>query len=644
MFTLVTDYQPQGDQPRAIERLSAGVARGRKHQVLLGVTGSGKTFTMANVIAASSKPTLVLAPNKTLAAQLFAEFKTLFPHNAVEYFVSYYDYYQPEAYIPRTDTYIAKDASRNDLIDRLRLSATRSLITRPDVIVVASVSCIYGIGKPETYKALKLSVAVGDELERSVFLRRLVEMQYQRNDVGFTRGTFRVLGDTIDILPAYEDNRAIRLSLWGDEVAGITMIDPLTGGEIEKLGTVYLYPATHYAATYKTVQEAAEQIAGDLDARLGELRAAGKLLEAQRLEQRTRYDMEMMLEMGYCSGIENYSRYLDGRRPGEPPFTLLDYFPDDWLLIIDESHISVPQLGGMYKGDRSRKTVLVEYGFRLPAALDNRPLQFDEFRERVHQILYVSATPAEYETSQARAEAPGEPVVEQIIRPTGLIDPEVELRDANTQVQDSISEIRRRVASGERVLITVLTKRMAEDLTAYLADAGVKVKYLHSDIDTIERVEIIKSLRAGECDTLVGINLLREGLDLPEVSLVMIFDADREGFLRSERSLIQTIGRAARNVHGKVILYARGATPAIERAVSETNRRRALQDAYNTRHGITPQSIVKSLDSVLDSIFEKDYVEAEVDPIEQVIRTSLEARALHERARKQQRKGRQAAR
>ena len=628
MFRLTTEYAPQGDQPQAIEQLVSGVRHGRRHQVLLGVTGSGKTFTMANVIAQCGKPTLVLAPNKTLAAQLYAEFKGLFPENAVEYFVSYYDYYQPEAYLPRTDTYIAKDASRNDLIDRLRLSATRALLTRPDVIIVASVSCIYGIGKPETYRALKLTLTTGEQLDRSAFLRRLVEMQYQRNEIAFTRGMFRVRGDTIDVFPAYEDDRAIRLALWGDEVSEIQMISPLTGAPIERLNAVHLYPATHYAATYKTVHEASEQIARDLDARVKELTAGHHLLEAQRLQQRTTYDIELMREMGYCPGIENYSRYLDGRQPGEPPFTLLDYFPADWLLIIDESHISIPQAQGMFKGDRARKEILVQYGFRLPAALDNRPLRFEEFARRTHQVICVSATPADYELRQAAEENDSaQGPVEQIIRPTGLIDPVVEVRPADTQVQDVIKEIAGRVAAKERVLITVLTKRMAEDLTAYLADAGIRVKYLHSDIDTLERVKIIRGLRAGEYDVLVGINLLREGLDLPEVSLVAIFDADRAGFLRSERSLIQTIGRAARNLNGTVLLYARGPTPAIEGALRETNRLRARQADYNAQHGITPQTIVKSLDSIFQSLFEKDYVNADVDPIELMLRDSFSKRA-----------------
>jgi len=634
MFQLVTSYTPQGDQPAAIDQLVRGVHAGRRHQVLLGVTGSGKTFTMANVIAQCNLPALVLAPNKTLAAQLFSEFKQLFPHNAVEYFVSYYDYYQPEAYIPRTDTYIEKDSSRNDVIDRLRLSATRSLLTRPDVIVVASVSCIYGIGRPETYRSLKLTIATGDTLDRTALLRQLVEMQYQRNEYDLTRGTFRSHGDVVDIFPAYEDNTAVRVSFFGPAVESIAFIDPLTGAERERTNTLFLYPATHYAASYASIREAAEEIERDLAIRCDELQRAHKLIEAQRLQQRTLFDLEMMQELGYCSGIENYSRYLDRRKPGEPPFTLLDYFPDQWLLFIDESHISVPQIGGMYKGDRSRKHILVEYGFRLPAALDNRPLRFDEFQQRTHQIIYVSATPGAYELTLARSEAPpGSPaVVEQFIRPTGLIDPRIEVRDSASQVRDVIEEIKRRVAAHQRVLITVLTKRMAEDLSAYLAEAGIRSRYLHSDIDTLERVEIIRALRAGEYDVLVGINLLREGLDLPEVSLVALFDADREGFLRSERSLIQTIGRAARNIHGTAILYARAPTPAMQAAIAETERRRARQDAYNRAHNITPQSIVKSLDSILTSIYEADYVNLENDPIELMLRGTPKGRGQRPRA------------
>jgi excinuclease ABC subunit B len=627
-FRLSTSFSPQGDQPEAIDQLIKGIRAGRAHQVLLGVTGSGKTFTMANVIAVCGKSTLVLAPNKTLAAQLFSEFKQLFPDNAVEYFVSYYDYYQPEAYIPTTDTYIEKDASRNDLIDRLRLSATRSLLSRPDVIVVASVSCIYGIGKPETYRSLKLTLRVGETIDRSAFLHRLVEMQYQRNDMDFSRGTFRARGDTIEIFPAYEDSEGVRVSLWGDEIEEIAFTDPLTGERRNKTDAVFIYPATHYAASYATVQDAASRILDDLAQRYDELKRNHQLLEAERLKQRTLYDVEMMQELGYCSGIENYSRYLDGRTPGQPPSTLMDYFPDDWLMIIDESHISVPQLFGMYKGDRSRKETLVHYGFRLPAALDNRPLRGEEFEQRVNQVVFVSATPADYELQKARQACDGQGAicVEQVVRPTGLIDPQVEVRDADTQVRDVMDEIRKRSAAGERVLITVLTKRMAEDLTTFLADAGIRVRYLHSEINTLERVQIIRDLRAGEFDVLVGINLLREGLDLPEVSLVAMFDADREGFLRSERSLIQTIGRAARNINGKAILYARRVTTAMEKAIAETNRRRALQREYNEAHGITPQTVRKGLDSALIAVLEADYVKLGDDPIEMLMRDKPKGR------------------
>ena len=624
MFQLVTPFVPTGDQPQAIAELVRGLAAGRAHQVLLGVTGSGKTFTMANVIAQSRKPTLVLAPNKTLAAQLFGEFKQLFPHNAVEYFVSYYDYYQPEAYIPQTDTFIEKDSSRNDLIDRLRLSATRALLTRPDVIVVASVSCIYGIGKPATYRALELTLQRGAEVARRELLRQLVEMQYQRNDLEFGRGTFRVKGDTIDIYPAYEDAAAVRVQLCGDTIEQLWVIDPLTNERRQALETVLVYPATHYAASSATVHAAIEQILSDLELRCAELTQQHKLIEAQRLHQRVQFDVEMMQELGYCSGIENYSRYLDGRRPGEPSFTLLDYFPQDWLLMIDESHIAVPQVGAMYKGDFSRKTTLVDYGFRLPAALDNRPLRFEEFTERVRQIVYVSATPGAYELARAAEDASrvgvGLACVEQIIRPTGQIDPRVEVRPADTQVQDVIEEVRRRVADGARVLITVLTKRMAEDLTAYLSEAGIRARYLHSDIDTLERVKIIGALRAGEFDVLVGINLLREGLDLPEVSLVAVFDADQEGFLRSARALIQVMGRAARHINGTAILYARKETPAMTAALRETTRRRDAQRVYNTAHGITPQSISKALDTILSSIFEADYVRLGDDPLDALLK------------------------
>jgi len=622
MFNLITSFKPQGDQPTAIDTLTNGLLEGRKHQVLLGVTGSGKTFTLANVIQRVGKPTLVLAPNKTLAAQLYSEFKILFPENAVEYFVSYYDYYQPEAYIPATDTFIDKDASRNELIDRLRLSTTYSLLTRRDVIVVASVSCIYGIGKPAVYTSLKCELSVGNIIDKTQLLRKLVEMQYKRNDVAFERGNFRSLGDTVEIFPAYEEKTAVRISFWGDEIESVELTNPLTGEVKQKVDTIFIYPATHYATTYSTIENAIENIKNDLEIRLEELKLNHQLIEAQRLEQRVNFDIEMMNETGFCSGIENYSRYLDGRKPGEPPFTLLDYFSDDWLMIIDESHISIPQLGGMFKGDRARKTTLVNFGFRLPAALDNRPLKFEEFEQRVNQLIYVSATPADYELEKAKSETNTNlpPVIQQVVRPTGLIDPEIEIRPSDSQVKDIIDEIKQRARKNERTLITVMTKRMAEDLTAYLKNDDVRVRYLHSEIDTLERVEIIRDLRKGEFDVLVGINLLREGLDIPEVSLVAIFDADRKGFLRSTRSLIQTMGRAARNVNGKVILYCRETTPAMKTAMEETLRRRKIQLEYNKKHGITPQTIIKSLDDVFTSIFEADYVDLENDVIEKMIR------------------------
>ncbi|HPA06377.1 MAG TPA: excinuclease ABC subunit UvrB [Candidatus Hydrogenedentes bacterium] len=602
-FKLVTGLQPQGDQPAAIRELARNLREGLPHQVLLGVTGSGKTFTVANVIAEVNRPALVIAPNKILAAQLYGEFKDLFPENAVEYFVSYYDYYQPEAYVPATDTYIEKDSSINDEIDKMRHSATRALLTRRDVLIVASVSCIYGIGSPETYGALRVELVPGESISRDTLLAGLVAMQYSRNDVDFHRGTFRVRGDVIDIFPAYEDATAIRVELFGDEIEGLYEIDPLRGTVNRRLRRMAVFPGSHYATTAETMKRALEGIEHELEERLKELHAAGKLLEAQRLEQRTRFDIEMLSEIGYCSGIENYSRHLDGRMPGEPPYTLLSYFPPDSVVVIDESHITVSQIDGMYKGDRSRKDKLVEYGFRLPCARDNRPLKFHEFWERVNQCIYVSATPGDYELQQS-----GGLIIEQVVRPTGLVDPAVEVRPAASQVDDLLEEIRNVVQRNERVLVTTLTKRMAEDLTAYLAELQVRVRYMHSDVDTLERIEIVRALRSGEFDVLVGINLLREGLDIPEVALVAVLDADKEGYLRSERSLIQTCGRAARNVNGRVIMYADTMTGSMQRAIGEMNRRRELQAAYNKKHRITPRSITKSISKVMSSIYERDYV------------------------------------
>ncbi len=618
-FKLVSNYKPAGDQPKAIEKLVEWVNSGARYMTLVGVTGSGKTFTLANVIEKINRPTLVISHNKTLAAQLYSEFREFFPENAVEYFVSYYDYYQPEAYIPQRDLYIEKDCSINDDIDRMRHAATSALLERRDVVIVASVSCIYGLGSPEAYYGMVLTLDVGMEISREEVIKGLVRILYKRNEIDFTRGTFRVRGDVIEVYPSHLEDMALRIEFWGDEIENLSLIDPLTGSVVEDVGRFTVYPASHYVTPEERMKIAIESIKKELEERVAEFKAMGRELEAQRLWQRTMFDLEMIEEIGYCKGIENYSRHLTGRAPGEPPPTLIDYLPKDALIIIDESHVTVPQLRGMYEGDRSRKETLVEYGFRLPSALDNRPLTFEEFEERINQVIFVSATPGDYELEVSRPY-----IVEQIVRPTGLMEPKVVVKPAKGQVDDVYFEIKKRAERGERVLVTTLTKRMAEELTEYLLDLGVKVAYLHSEINTIERTRIIRDLRKGIYDVIVGVNLLREGLDIPEVSLVAILDADKEGFLRSERALIQTAGRAARNVNGTVIFYADEITGSLERAINEMKRRRSLQEEYNKKHGITPKSITKAIKEILDSVYEKDYYTVPLEEVEELNPSELE--------------------